>query len=183
MPLVNLWLFLRPARQKWWPSPPPPFFPFRLSACFAGKWGPFVGEDFSWGGGLSAQMLVPLYKNPRPPSATPHWKNPSYATVPQFSSNSNKGWHYPKVKMCKTCFLRCKESSSTKSLWLGLSAMLPLKGNFPQTTMWIGWVDSNFTNPTVKFGANLDNPFERTNYAKFCMSPSLDGTMPESAIS
>ena len=25
-----------------------------------------------------------------------------------------------------------------------------LKGKFPQTTMWIGWVESNFTNPTVK---------------------------------
>ena len=25
-----------------------------------------------------------------------------------------------------------------------------LKGKFPQTTMWIGWVECNFTNPTVK---------------------------------
>ena len=58
-----------------------------------------------------------------------------------------------------------------------------LKGKFPQTTMWIGWVESNFRNPTVKFGANLDNSFKRTNYAKFCISPSLDGTMPESVIS
>ena len=29
----------------------------------------------------------------------------------------------------------------------------------------------------------MDNPFKRTYYAKFCMSPSLDGTMPESVIS
>ena len=58
-----------------------------------------------------------------------------------------------------------------------------LKGKFPQTTMWIGWVESNFSNPTVKFWANLDNPFKRSNYSKVCMSPSLDGTMPESVIS
>ena len=58
-----------------------------------------------------------------------------------------------------------------------------LKGKLPQTTMWIGWVESNFRNPIVKFWANLDNQFKRTKYAKFCMSPSLDGTMPESVIS
>ena len=29
----------------------------------------------------------------------------------------------------------------------------------------------------------MDNLFERTNYAKFCMSPSLDRTLPESVIS
>ena len=34
-----------------------------------------------------------------------------------------------------------------------------LKGMFPQTTMWNGWVESNFTNPTVKVWADLDNPF------------------------
>ena len=61
--------------------------------------------------------------------------------------------------------------------------MYNLKGKFPQTTMWIGREESNFTNPTVKFWANLDNPFKRTNHAKFCMSPSLDGTLPESVIS
>ena len=48
-----------------------------------------------------------------------------------------------------------------------------LKGKFPQTTMWIGWAESNFRNPTVKFWANLDNPFTRTNYAKFCMHVAL----------
>ena len=58
-----------------------------------------------------------------------------------------------------------------------------IKGKFPQTTMWTGWAESNFRNPTVKFWANLDNPFKRTNYAKLCMSPSLDGTLPESVIS
>ena len=45
--------------------------------------------------------------------------------------------------------------------------------------MWIGWVESNFTNPTVKVRADLDNPFKRSEYAKLCMSPSLDGTLPE----
>ena len=54
---------------------------------------------------------------------------------------------------------------------------------FPQTTMWIGWIESNFTNPTVKVWADLDNPFKRSDYAKLCMSPSLDGTLPEYVIS
>ena len=58
-----------------------------------------------------------------------------------------------------------------------------LKGKFPQTTMWIGWVESNFTNPTVKVWADLDIPFKRSDYAKLCMSPSLDGTLPEYVIS
>ena len=57
------------------------------------------------------------------------------------------------------------------------------KGKFPQTTMWIGWVESNFRNPTVKVWADLDNPFKRSDYAKLCMSPSLDGTLPEYVIS
>ena len=57
-----------------------------------------------------------------------------------------------------------------------------LKGQFPQT-MWIGWVESNFTNPTVKVWADLDHPFKRSDYAKFCMSPSLDGSLPEYGIS
>ena len=58
-----------------------------------------------------------------------------------------------------------------------------LKGKFPHTTMWIGWVESNFTNPTVKVWADLDNPFKRSDYAKLCMSPSLAGTRPEYVIS
>ena len=58
-----------------------------------------------------------------------------------------------------------------------------LKEKFPQTTMWIGWVESNFTIPTVKVWADLDNPFKRSYYAKLCMSPSLDGTLPEYVIS
>ena len=61
--------------------------------------------------------------------------------------------------------------------------MLELKGKFPQTTMWIGWIESNFTNPTVKVWADLDNPFKRSDYAKLCMPPSLDGTLPEYMIS
>ena len=57
------------------------------------------------------------------------------------------------------------------------------KGEFPQTTMWIGWAESNFTNPSVKVWADLDNPFKRSDYAKLCMSPSLDGTLPEYVVS
>ena len=49
--------------------------------------------------------------------------------------------------------------------------------------MWIGWVESNFTNPIVKVWADLDNPLKRSDYAKLCMSPSLDGTLPEYVIS
>ena len=37
------------------------------------------------------------------------------------------------------------------------------------TTMWIGWVESNFTNPIVKVWADLDNPFKRNYYAKLCI--------------
>ena len=44
-----------------------------------------------------------------------------------------------------------------------------LKGKFPQTTMWIGWLESNVTNPTGKVWADC------SDYAKLCMSPSLDG--------
>ena len=41
-----------------------------------------------------------------------------------------------------------------------------LKGKFPQTTMWIGWVESTFTNPTVKVWADLDNPFKEKGLCK-----------------
>ena len=41
-----------------------------------------------------------------------------------------------------------------------------LKGKFPQTTMWIGWVESNFTNPTVRVWSDLDNPFKRSEKCK-----------------
>ena len=58
-----------------------------------------------------------------------------------------------------------------------------LKGKFPQTTMWIGWVESNFRNPSVKVSADLDNPFKRNDYTKLRMSPSLAGILPEYVIS
>ena len=54
---------------------------------------------------------------------------------------------------------------------------------FPQTTMWIGWVESNFTNPTVTVLADFDNPFKRSDYANLWWSPSVDGTLPEYVIS
>ena len=57
-----------------------------------------------------------------------------------------------------------------------------LKGKFPQTTMWIGWVESKFRNPTVMFWANwiihlkellikckvLYFALSRQNYARIC---------------
>ena len=66
---------------------------------------------------------------------------------------------------------------------LGCNRDWSLKGKFPQTTMWTGWVESNFRNPTVECYANFDNPFKRTNCAKLCMSPSPDRTLPESVMS
>ena len=48
----------------------------------------------------------------------------------------------------------------------------------------VDWVSrKQFTNPTVKVWADLDNPLKRSDYAKLCMSPSLDGTLPEYVIS
>ena len=49
--------------------------------------------------------------------------------------------------------------------------------------MWIGWVESNVRNPSVKVLEDLDNPFKRIDDAKLCMSPSLNGTLPEYVIS
>ena len=46
---------------------------------------------------------------------------------------------------------------------------------------WVSW--KQFDKPTVKVWAELDNPFKRSDYAKLCMSPSLDGTLPEYVIS
>ena len=55
-----------------------------------------------------------------------------------------------------------------------------LKGKFPQTTIWIWWVESNFRNPSVIVWAEFH---KRSDYAKWCMSPSLDGTLPAYVIS
>ena len=70
--------------------------------------------------------------------------------------------------------------SCPKNLQLSLSSHSVLNVKFPQRTMWVGWVESNFRNPTVKYWANLVNPYKIINYTKFCMSLSLDGTLPES---
>ena len=40
-----------------------------------------------------------------------------------------------------------------------------------------------FYKPNSKSLSRLDNPFKRSDYAKLCMSPSLDGTLPEYVIS
>ena len=71
-----------------------------------------------------------------------------------------------------------REHTGKASLWslrqFSLSGLFSLR--------WTGWTGSNFRNPTVKCWANFHNPFERTNHAEFCMSPSLDRTLPESVI-
>ena len=55
--------------------------------------------------------------------------------------------------------------------------------SFPKQPRGLGAVElNNFRNPTVKFGSNFVYQLKRTNYAKFCMSPSLDETLPESVI-
>ena len=67
---------------------------------------------------------------------------------------------------------------------LGVPAVFELfKGEvFANNNIWIAWVERNFRNPTVKLWENLDNPFKRTNYAKFWTPSSLDGTLPESSM-
>ena len=92
---------------------------------------------------------------------------------PTFCTHGNK-FHIDFI------FLRIIVIFTSSMLWRKWKC---LKGKFPQTTMWIGWVESNFTNPTVKVWADLDNPFKRNDYAKLCMLPSLDGTVPEYVIS
>ena len=65
-----------------------------------------------------------------------------------------------------------------------LHSIGPLKGKFPKQQCGVGeYIESNFTNPTVTVWADLDNPFNISDYAKLCMSPSLDVTLPEYVIS
>ena len=48
----------------------------------------------------------------------------------------------------------------------------------------VDWVSrKQFHKPNSKVWADLDNPFKRSDYAKLCMLPSLDGTRPEYVIS
>ena len=57
---------------------------------------------------------------------------------------------------------------------------LHIKGDvFPNNVDWVSWKQ---TRPTVKFWANFNNQFKTTSYVKFCMPPSLDGTVPECVI-
>ena len=50
----------------------------------------------------------------------------------------------------------------------------PLKGEVsPNTHMWIGWVESNFINQTVKVWADLDNPFKQTVIMQSCVCRPL----------
>ena len=96
-------------------------------------------------------------------------------------SNINVSWEQTKsLSVMISCLaymgLSYFKPRNTDSCWY-------LKGKFPQTTMWIEWVEGNFTNPTVKVWADLDKPFKRIEYAKLCMSPSLDETLPECVIS
>ena len=53
-----------------------------------------------------------------------------------------------------------------------------LKGKFPQTTMWIGWVESNFTNPTVKFEQIWIIHLKRRSHYSDNQSPTNDNRRP-----
>ena len=88
-PIPKSWLRYCPSLQKWLPF----FFFFFacLSACSAGKWGPFLGEDFFFavgggggGGGGACQLKIlvpPTTTQDPPPPLPPYWKNPSYANA------------------------------------------------------------------------------------------------------
>ena len=65
----------------------------------------------------------------------------------------------------------------TMGLWIWITFILIRTVYYPfilgiamkwklQTTMWIGWVESTFTNPTVKVWADLDNPFKEKGLCK-----------------
>ena len=97
-----------------------------------------------------------------------------------------KRWFWPQKLSINAPLVFCnfKKISASMALHCKLCTFtLSLKGKFPLPTMWIEWVESNFINPTVKVWAELDNPFKRSDYATLCMSPSLDGTLPEYVIS
>ena len=48
----------------------------------------------------------------------------------------------------------------------------------------VDWVSrKQFYKLNSKVWADLDNPLKRSDYAKLCMSPSLDGTLQEYVIS
>ena len=97
-------------------------------------------------------------------------------------------WHYHCLGIGGSLPLEAvpypRESPSEKHPKRGFKGRPKTPLNFPkQQWMWIGWIESNFTNPTVKFWADFDNPFKRSDYAKLCMSHCLDGTLPEYVIS
>ena len=71
-------------------------------------------------------------------------------------------------KLC--CGFNNKQTKLGKVLHVALST---LKGKFPKT-MWIGWLESNFTNPTVKVWSDFDNPFKSVIICKV-----VDETLPE----
>ena len=53
-----------------------------------------------------------------------------------------------------TCILNSYDMTINHKGYLEMKVhFCPLKGKLPRTTLWIGWVESNFTNPTVKVWA------------------------------
>ena len=79
--------------------------------------------------------------------------------------------------------------SRIKPTWVQIKAKLvgflgTFKGEVSPNNN-VDWVSrKQFHKPwTVKVWADLDNQFKRSDYAKMCMSPSLDGTLPEYVIS
>ena len=69
------------------------------------------------------------------------------------------------------------------TLSLSVTICLPLSFHLSPTIFMLLPLCPLFLIFKGEVSPNLDNPFKRTNYAKFCMLLSLDGTMPESVIS
>ena len=94
-------------------------------------------------------------------------------------------WNWWRGRGSRFCLSAIFMRSPSSCLWLPCSVLVNfLKGKFPQTTMWIGWVESNFSKPNSE---SLEQIWiihlSRSDYAKLCTSPSLDGTLPEYVIS
>ena len=68
--------------------------------------------------------------------------------------------------------------------WKSNQRYFILKLRFPkkQCAIGLGGWKAILETQQNSFWAKFDNPFKRTNYAKFLVSPSLDGTLPESVV-
>ena len=91
----------------------------------------------------------------------------------------------------QTLFTRCLNSLDSTCRKIQVATVYSNQWFFPvlfkvevSPNSNVDWVSrKQFYKPNNKiFEQNLDKPFKRTDYAKFCMSASLDKTLPESDI-